>query len=46
MPAVKTRVLTAGLYLKKNELRLEIVEQYILRSASQPIVKHPAIVKP
>ena len=24
MPAVKTRVLTAGLYLKKNELRLEI----------------------
>ena len=26
MPAVKTRVLTAGLYLKKNELRLEIVK--------------------
>ena len=26
MPAVKTRVLTAGLYLKKNELRLEILE--------------------
>jgi hypothetical protein len=24
MPAVKTRVLTAGLYFKKNELRLEI----------------------
>ena len=25
MPAVKTRVLTAGLYFKKNELRLEIL---------------------
>ena len=24
MPAVKTRVFTAGLYFKKNELRLEI----------------------